>query len=219
MLTIDAGTEICSSPPLASRITSPVSSSTRRLLSSFMETGRISLIMWNPWALLLELRSIRASVFWTMERNRTSLRVWKHSLLWLLNSMHLDADSPSGELSSRSEMDALLISPSAKMLLGLPSMPRSARKTVLCLSSNLKFSLTDLTLLRNAKESQKKFLVLSSRPWLTIRYYWRAACWSLTWWLMAQSTQRRNKTTFWKRLWEPCVLSPELSPLPLPASL
>ena len=76
-----------------------------------------------------------------------------------LNTMPLDADSPSGEPSSRltQHQDAQPILPSLSAPTLLPDMDRSASKTVLLQLSSLKFSKMEIMESKFALLSPRKF--------------------------------------------------------------
>lgn len=109
--------------------------------------------------------------------------------------MLLVADSPNGELSLKLGMDAHLSKRLLKMLGDLRDTLQFVKRMVWFQLLNLKFFLTVLILLKNAKELLKEFSQLFSLPCKRITYFLKAAFLSQTWLLMDPSILRKKKIT------------------------
>ena len=95
---IEGGTDKCSSPPPVSKITSPASSSTKKLPNSPLPTESTLLSSSVPKESSPESKLIRDWASSTTQKIKTIQRVWMLFLPWPKNSTLLVVGSPNGEL-------------------------------------------------------------------------------------------------------------------------
>jgi len=121
-----------------------------------------------------ESKLIRDWEFLTMERRKTLPRDLRHLQLWLANSMLWAADLPNGEQCLRLGMDALPTSPYIRMLKDWLNMQQFVKRMDSFPLSSLRFYLTVLTLPKTVKELLKRYLMPSSMPFTSTKYYLKA---------------------------------------------
>ena len=178
----DKLTENYSSPLLVLRNISQVLSSTLRLLSNplSVEPSSFSFLLTRESSLVSRL--IKVLRFSPELMTNPPPWVWIPQTLWLRSTTLSDADSLSGELSSRSPLTVHPLNKLSKKTLGvLQDTELSAKLTDSFLSSSLRFSSMESTPLKPVRKSPRESLQLLLRLFLLITFSGKDVSLNPTW--------------------------------------